>query len=509
MAFEISFIKSKLIMKKQLFIGIASILFIGLLSCSKQYFDINNNPNSATNASPELVLSNALTATVAPQATGYNFLSAWLGYLGQSGSYATGAGDIASYKQTNNFGDGIWQGRYHNLADYDYVEKSATTQNKFFYVAAAKIMKAFVFQQLVDMFNNVPYKQAFLGTANITPKYDDGQFIYNDITTQIDTAITLLQRADAIGSATSDVLFGGNNIYWIQFANSLKLRILIRQTQVAANLPFIQAEYAKIAANGGGFLMMDAAVNPGYLNSNGQQSPVWGFYVTLTNLPTSGGGADFWKAAQYSISWLMNHNDIRYRYIYSPGANGAYIGSILGAVSNPPGNNASSIGPGILKSANQSAVLISAAESYFLQAEANLRGLLGSTGDALDNYNNGVKASFNFLGAPLDSANKYVSQNDKMTNYSIATNFNERLATIIRQKWVAMNGVTPFEAWNDYKRLKLPSDIPLSTSSYLDIAPAAVPIRILYPTSEYQTNAVNVNAQGTINYHTTAVFWNK
>ena len=263
MAFEISFIKSKSIMKKQLFIGIASILFIGLLSCSKQYFDINNNPNSATNASPELVLSNALTATVAPQATGYNFLSAWLGYLGQSGSYATGAGDIASYKQTNNFGDGIWQGRYHNLADYDYVEKSATTQNKFFYVAAAKIMKAFVFQQLVDMFNNVPYKQAFLGTANITPKYDDGQFIYNDITTQIDTAITLLQRADAIGSATSDVLFGGNNIYWIQFANSLKLRILIRQTQVAANLPFIQAEYAKIAANGGGFLMMDAAVNPG------------------------------------------------------------------------------------------------------------------------------------------------------------------------------------------------------------------------------------------------------
>ena len=509
MACENSFIKNKLIMKKQLFIGISALLFIGLLSCSKHYFDINNNPNSATNASPELVLSNALTATAAPQATGYNFLSAWLGYLGQSGSYATGAGDIASYKQTNTFGDGIWQNRYHNLADYDYVEKSATSQNKFFYVAAAKIMKALVFQQMVDMFNNVPYKEAFSGTANITPKYDDAQFIYNDITTQIDTAIILLQRADAVGSATSDVLFGGQNGNWIKFANTLKLRILIRQSQVSSNLAFIQSEYAKITANGGGFLTAEAAVNPGYANNAGQQNPIWGFYVTLTNLPTSGGAADFWKAAQYSISWMMSHNDLRYKYIYSPGANGVYMGSVLGAVSNPPGNNASSIGPGILKSAGQSAVLISAAESYFLQAEANLRGLLGSPGDALGNYNNGVKASFNFLGAPADSANKYINQNDKMTNYTLTTNFNERLATIIRQKWVAMNGVTPFEVWSDYRRLKLPADIPLSTSSYLDVAPAAVPVRILYPTSEYQTNAVNVNAQGAINYHSSVVFWNK
>lgn len=496
-------------MKKQLFIGFAAVLFVGLFSCSKQYFDINNNPNNATNASPELVLSNALTATAAPQETGYNFLNAWLGYLGQSGSYATGAGDIASYKQTNNFGDDIWLGRYHNLADYDYVEKSATSQKKYFYVAAAKIMKALVFQQLVDMFNNVPYKEAFFGTGNITPKYDDGQFIYNDITTQIDTAIILLQRPDAIGSASSDVLFGGINTSWIQFANTLKLRILIRQTQVTANAAFIQAEYAKIGANGAGFLIKDAAVNPGYANNAGQQNPIWGFYVTLTNLPTSGGAADFWKAAQYSISWMMSHNDPRYKYIYSPGANGAYTGSVLGAVSNPPGNNASSIGPGILKSASQPAVLISAAESYFLQAEANLRGLFGSSGDAVTNFNNGVIASFNFLGAPIESANAYIIQNDKMTNYAICTTFNEQLACIIRQKWVAMNGVTPFEAWSDYNRLKLPGDIPLSISSYLDVTPASVPIRLLYPTTEYQTNAVNVNAQGMINYHTSPIFWNK
>lgn len=491
-------------MKKQLIIGFSAIVIFGALSCKKSYFDLPN-PNSATNASPELVLSQALTATASSQNVGFNFLGAWLGYLGQSGSYATGAGDIASYKQTTNFGDGAWVGFYHNLADYDYVEKSAATDKKYFYVAAAKIMKAFVLQQLVDGFNNVPYSEAFLGTSTITPKYDAGQDIYNAVTLQIDTAIILMQRLDATGSAKSDVVFGGDNGKWIQFANTLKLRILIRQTQVAANAAFVQAELAKITANKGGFLTTDAGANPPYANSAGQQNPTWGFYVTVAGLPTSGGGADFWKGSAYAINWLTNHNDARLAAIYAPGSDGKFNGSVLGAVSNPPGSLGASIGPGILKSSNQSAILISAAESYFLQSEANLRGWLPGT--ALSNFNSGVQASFGFLGA--GSSAGYTAQNDKMTNYGACTTFNEQLACIIRQKWIAMDNITPLEAWGDYRRLKLPADIPLSISSYLDVSPAAVPIRILYPTTEYQTNVVNVNAQGTINYHTSPVFWNQ
>ena len=491
-------------MKKQLIIGFSAIVIFGALSCKKSYFDLPN-PNSATNASPELVLSQALTASASSQNVGFNFLGAWLGYLGQSGSYATGAGDIASYKQTTNFGDGAWVGFYHNLADYDYIEKSAATDKKYFYVAAAKIMKAFVLQQLVDGFNNVPYSEAFLGTSTITPKYDAGQDIYNAVTLQIDTAIILMQRLDATGSAKSDVVFGGDNGKWIQFANTLKLRILIRQTQVAANAAFIQAELLKITANGSGFLTTDAGANPPYANSAGQQNPTWGFYVTVAGLPTSGGGADFWKGSAYAINWLTNHNDARLAAIYAPGSDGKFNGSVLGAVSNPPGSLGASIGPGILKSSNQSAILISAAESYFLQSEANLRGWLPGT--ALSNFNSGVQASFGFLGA--GSSAGYTAQNDKMTNYGACTTFNEQLACIIRQKWIAMDNITPLEAWGDYRRLKLPADIPLSISSYLDVSPAAVPIRILYPTTEYQTNVVNVNAQGTINYHTSPVFWNQ
>ncbi|HVS96481.1 MAG TPA: SusD/RagB family nutrient-binding outer membrane lipoprotein [Puia sp.] len=502
-------------MKKQFTIFSAAVLTLGLGSCSKSYFDINNNPNQATSASAQLVLPNALTTTASNQEVPFNFLSAWLGYLGQSGSYATGAGDIASYKQTTNSADGLWTNRYRNLADYDYIEKNAHKNKLPFYEAAAKIMKAFVFEQLVDMFNNIPYSQALQGTNIITPKYDDAQSVYNAITLQIDSAVILLGRPDAIGDKTYDVMFGKNffgnsyksaleNLYWMKFANTLKLRILLRQSQVASQASFIQAEIAKITQNQAGFLDYDAGVNPGYSNNSGQQNPQWGFFVTLTGNPTAGGGADFWKANQYSITWLTNHNDPRLPQIYKPGGAGM-VGSVLGSTNNPAGTNAATPGPGILQGVNQSTIIISAAQSYLMQAEADVRGLLG--GNAVSDFDKGVQASFDYLGAGSSAA--YVAQNDNQTNLSVAAGTSQQLACIMRQEWIADNQIDPFDAWSNYRRLHLPADLPLSISPFLDQSPASIPIRFLYPTSEYNNNTANVSAQGTIDYHKSPVFWNQ
>ena len=55
---------------------------------------------------------------------------------------------------------------------------------------------------------------------------------------------------------------------------------------------------------------------------------------------------------------------------------GAYAGNVLGSQFNIPGEGTSSIGPGLLISVSQNAVIISAAESHFLQAEAIVRGYL-------------------------------------------------------------------------------------------------------------------------------------
>ena len=52
------------------------VLLVALsVGCSKSYFDINNNPNAATNTTPELVLPNALKVTAGYELTGFAYLS--------------------------------------------------------------------------------------------------------------------------------------------------------------------------------------------------------------------------------------------------------------------------------------------------------------------------------------------------------------------------------------------------------------------------------------------------
>ena len=484
--------------------GLILVVAVVLSACSKSYYDVNTDPNNPTSASIDLVLSNALKTTAAPQVSTYAVFSEWMNYWSPSGSYAINSSDGSSYKQTTDFADnnGLWTNIYDNLEDYDYIEKTATAGNQYFYIAAAKTMKAYLFQQLVDMFNNVPYSGALKGTANLKPKYDNGKDIYEALSTQLDSAVTLFKRPDATGSSTQDILFAGNNSNWEKFANSLRLRLLIRQTEISGRSAYIQSEVNKIVANGAGFLTADAAVNPGYTASAGKQNPFYGFAYSITGTYTQ----DFWRAGKFVIAFSEAHNDPRYTRWYAPISDGSYVGTTVGSTTNPSGNLSSKFGPGVLKSVDQPAIVFSAAESYFLQAEAILRGFLA--GSDLTMFNNGVQASFTYLGA--GSAAAYTSQPDKETNYAAAGSFNEKLNAIMRQKYLAMQDVTPFEAWCDYRRLSY-LNLPFTTSIPISVNPQrdgdAIPVRILYPTTEYQTNLENVGAQGTINDHTSKVFW--
>lgn len=492
------------------------IAAVALSGCSKGYFDINQNPNSSTNASVDLVLANALKTTAGFQITSGNIttLSEWMNFWAPSGSYALNSSDGASYKQTTDFGDPIWTAFYRNLEDYDYVEKTAIANGQYFYTAAAKTMKAYVFQQLVDLFNNIPYTEALKGTANLLPKYDKGIDIYTALSTDLGAAVTLFQRADAVSVIGEDVLFGtpaggtaaNQNPNWAKFANTLRLRLLIRQTEVAGRAAYIQTEVNSIVANGAGFLTIDAAVNPGYSNSTGKTNPFWGFAYSLAGSYTQ----DFWRAGKFIITFSVAHNDPRYTRWYAPIGNGTYVGTVVGSPTNPTGGLSSVFGPGVLKSVSQPAVILSASESYFNQAEAILRGYLAGTASTM--FNNGVSSNFVFLGLTAGQATTYTSQaGDKEVNYSACTNFNERLNCISRQKFLAMNMVTPIEAYDLYRRLDylgLPftTSVPLSIHPNID-NPPTIPTRWLYPTSEYQTNLANVSGEGTINYHTSRVFW--
>lgn len=100
-------------------------------------------------------------------------------------------------------------------------------------VASAKIMKAYVYMQLVDLFNDVPTTQAGQGNAedqNLTPTADAGEDVYNQAIALLDEAIGLLTAEGAPSSFASsafDNYFGGSAAGWLKFANSLKLRAAV------------------------------------------------------------------------------------------------------------------------------------------------------------------------------------------------------------------------------------------------------------------------------------------
>jgi len=81
------------------------------------------------------------------------------------------------------------------------------------------------------------------------------------------------------------------------------------------------------------------------------------------------------------------------------------------------------------------------------------------------------------------------------------------------QKWFAMNSIAPYETWSDYRR----TDYVLGTPVGYDAGPplsvdpgrtaTSIPKRLLYPQNEYNYNATNVAAEGTINVFTGKVFW--
>ena len=531
---------------KRILLAAGIIYLFAAAGCKKGYLDINTNPNNPADVIPELVLPSALNATAARQVNAFTFVSGWMGQWAVSGSYAPSTTNFSTYKETTDFGEGLWATIYNNLEDYQYVEQKAIQQNKPFYQGAAKIMKAHDFQQLVDMFGNVPYFNALQGTANLQPVYDDQVAIYEDLIVQIDSGISYIEASAGAGVPSgSDIMFNGDVTAWTQFANSLKLRILIRQTEVGRD-GYIQSN---IDAIHGGYLEDDAGVNPGYTNSAGKQNP---FYSV--NYNTSGTYInDFWRANDFAIDFFfdpIHHDSARGAALYaftptSLSANKAYFssddylsltpeekalipadtllvwqGNDIGSTSGYVGSNSSAFGPAnptvtygpgvsysthISSSVSQKAIVMSAAESYFLQAEAALRGFIDDDPEVL--YHKGVEASFSYLG--VGGAEEYYSNPaNSLAYWNEGQSFTYKLNLIIAQKWAAELNVTPLQVWCDYRRLpNLPfnKSIPLSVSPYVE--PGGVPIRILYPTSEYSTNGENVPDQGAQAHHTDKLFW--
>ncbi|WP_289055545.1 SusD/RagB family nutrient-binding outer membrane lipoprotein [Carboxylicivirga marina] len=484
-------------MKNILIISILAALM--LTSCS-DYLDVNSDPNNPTEVTPDLILpvgqlytAEYIQANRRASHLGNMFMYNW------SESYGfSWYNDEFQYLVTSTFYQSLFNDAYlRSLKQYTDLQFLDPMYDN--YKAIGMIMNSYHFQLLVDFYGDVPYSEALQRGGNSTPVYDDAASIYADLLVKLDEAIAVINAASdevtTVSVGDDDTMFGGDMLKWKQFANSIKLRVLVRQSDV--NPSIVQAEINKIAAEGSGYITEDVMVQPGFLQEEFKQNPFW-----------NGLGADFGGtttmnhnatcATDFILDYLRDNGDKRIDTLFAKGKNG-HLGVPQGVTVGPDYGQTfvSLIGDGLLKGYDMGAVIFSLSESYFNQAEAALKGY-GGDPEAL--YESGVKASFSYLGFVPSVAENHLDKNLPNVNYEASP---DKLEAIITQKWLAMMGITAEQSWFDYSRTGFPKNLPISNQA----STPDRPVRLHYPSSEITGNTINVPEQK--NAFTDKIFWAK
>ncbi|SKB35625.1 Starch-binding associating with outer membrane [Parapedobacter luteus] len=494
-------------------VAVFSGLSILAASCDS-FLDVNVNPNAPVNENLTLAskLPAALNSTATQEVLQLNQLGAfWGGYWGTTSEALASFNDIKYYDGIGIRGsrDGIqiWENTYNILLYYKLIKDQAETEQAGFYAGISKIMMGWHFMRLVDIYNNVPFDEALQGTNMPQPTYQSGQEVYQKSIDLITEGILDIKSA-SVAPASDDIFFAGNRTLWAKFGNTVKLRALLQQSEVSSQSGYISAEIQKIIQEGSGFLGIgeNAYCNPGYLNTAGKMNPFYETYYRNAGGATVANHTNI-RPTEYLIEKYQALNDPRLDQLYLT-ASGSYKGVRFGnpvAADEYNADNTSALkGPvengnqpaGLLKSFNQSTVILSSFESLFLQAEAAERGWID--GAAATFYRQAVAESFAYIGLSGSEAETYTAQPAVALGEA-----GNRIARIIEQKWLAINSINSFQAWNDFRRLGLP-DFPNSES-----APSADarPLRLMYPETELQTNRDEVNRQGGDNITSDRVWW--
>lgn len=473
------------------------------VSCSDDYLGDNVDPNNPLQVSPDLVLPTAQTGTAAVMHNdrrlntfGNLMMVNWSQSDGFSWYY-----DEFNYTVNSTFYDAIFDDSFLGpMKNYNVLRSLSGEYSN--YNAIGEIMIAYHYQILVDTYGDVPYFDALQRNTISTPAYDDAQLIYEDLIVKLDEAIDMIKNADAaaVVPGADDVMFQGDMTSWVKFANTIKLRILVRQSGMASRAAYVQTNMDNIAAEGSGFITDDVLVNPGYLNVAGKRSPFYNAYgLTIVGQTQNNGEATC--ASDFIVNYLINTNDARINALYTEPATG-HLGVPQGLLNYPEDDSfepqfVSKLGPGILSSPTQDAPLFQVAEALFLQAEAVQRGFM--TGDAKALYEDAITASFTYLGLGAGDASFYFTQPGMVNvNWDDSPN---KIQAIITQKWVALNGTNGHESWVEYNRTGYPSGLPLP----LNNTNADRPVRLAYPQSELTNNSANVPTQP--NVFTQKIFW--
>lgn len=371
--------------------------------------------------------------------------------------------------------------------------------------AMATVIKVFAMQRITDMYGPIPYSK--FGTA-VQVAYDSQESVYDQMFGEIADAIDVLtEYADnnsAAYLADYDNVYYGNVTKWIKFANTIRLRMAMRISNV--NESKARTEIAAAIGNAYGLMASkddDAAVH---------QSASLTFRHPLWEIGTS------WDDEHMSATmdcYLNGYNDPRISAYFQPATGTGVYKGVRNGIANVNKNTylTNSSRPNFVQGSDMHWVY--AAEAYFLMAEAKLRFDIGDL-SVKEYYEAGIAASFasaSVTGAEAYAANgtqlplaAYVDpSNNRSTDVSSMLSMlpvaweesagtETKLERIMIQKWIALYPDGQ-EAWSEMRRTGYPGWVRINSySAQSEVAGNEMISRLKFPTTEYANNSENTQA---------------
>jgi hypothetical protein len=251
------------------------------VSGCKKFLDVNQNVNDPLSVPISILLPNAEKVLGDALNVGSGISNGLAVYAHQMSTRENP--DQYGITGTDFYLNQGWDLLYNNcIADLDVIISQGTTQDNMRYVGIAKVLKAYAFSQLVDIFGDVPFSEFNRFKEGITqPKFDDDAEIYPQLLAMLDEGIADLKNttaANLLVPAGNDIIYSGSTTKWIKAANTIKLKLLTQTRKVTNVGPQITALLSNpaelINAKEESFMLPY-----GPLGATDDRSPAFGDYI--------------------------------------------------------------------------------------------------------------------------------------------------------------------------------------------------------------------------------------